>query len=69
MTEVDIRKLHGISKKYVILYKVFAAIYPAHIYEDTMSVSGLTINLADANVNNFSVCVPLSQIKKGLQPQ
>ena len=69
MTPADIRKVHELSKKYGILYKLFAAVYKAEIYGDSISVSGIDIQLVNADIDKFIVCVPLSQIKKGLQPQ
>lgn len=72
MTDADIRKLRQLvddNKK--VMYSGYYKVNKVEGYVAWVQYDRevFTIDLAFQNIDYFSVNIPLSQIKKGLQPQ
>lgn len=72
MTDQDFKKMKTLSEKYTILCQIFAGVYPVQQINDDGTVVVGNFNkftVDDIEAGKFFVSIPLSQIKKGVQPQ
>lgn len=71
MNEADVRKLRELMKTYKVNYSFPCGIYPIQQLHrnNSLSAGGINVPMVDMDPENILVTIPLSQIKKGLQPQ